>query len=60
MLEKTLLNALEAYRRGIRIEGGISWKDVTSDAGTLFAIGLSREATEQGFEYAAMISMHEL
>lgn len=46
----------EEYRN----DDGISWKDVTSDAGTLFAVGLSREATEQGFEYAAMIAMHEL
>lgn len=43
-----------------RDEDGISWKDVTPDAGTLYAVGLSHEATEQGFEYAAMVAMHEM
>lgn len=44
----------------LRNDDGISWKDVTSDAGVLYAVGLSHEATEQGFEYGAMIAMHEM
>ena len=39
---------------------GYCWVDVTSDAGTLYGIGLSREATEQGFGYAALVVLHEL
>lgn len=34
--------------------------DVTSDAGTLYAVGLSHEATEQGFAYCVMVVLHEL
>lgn len=39
---------------------GYCWVDVTSDAGKLYAVALSYEATEKGFEYAVMVALHEL
>lgn len=39
---------------------GYCWVDVTSDAGVLYGIGLSYEATEKGFVYASLVVLHEL
>ncbi len=39
---------------------GICWKNVTSYAGTLYAIGISTEAMDKGAEYTAFLFMHEL
>lgn len=39
---------------------GICWVDVTKDAGTLFAIGISCEALEYGKEYGQQVLLHEL
>lgn len=39
---------------------GYCWVDVTSDAGVLYGIGLSYEATEKGFQYSALVVLHEL
>lgn len=44
----------------LRAADGYCRVDITSDLGALYAIGLSYEATEEGFEYAAMVAMHEL
>lgn len=39
---------------------GISWKDVTTDKGELYAIGLSLEAIGRGPEYLRFLFLHEL
>lgn len=39
---------------------GYCWVDVTSDAGTLYGVALSYEATEKGFKYSVMVALHEL
>lgn len=39
---------------------GICWRDETSDAGTLFAIGISTDTLDAGPEYCAFVFLHEL
>lgn len=39
---------------------GISWRDETSDVGTLYAIGISTDALDAGPEYCAFVFLHEL
>lgn len=39
---------------------GILWKNVTSDSGTVYAVGISTEAMDKGADYTAFLFLHEL
>lgn len=43
----------------LRDDDGIAWRYCTDDD-TIFAIGVSVEALEQGMSYATMVTLHEL
>lgn len=61
------LSAIYLYRQDeqaterLRRSDAIIWKDVTLDGfGTLYAVGISLEAIEQGKEYTELLFLHEL
>ncbi len=61
------LSAIYLYRQSeqaterLRKCDGIIWKDVTTDGnGTLYAVGISLEAVEQGKTYTQFLFIHEL
>lgn len=57
------LNAIYLYRMGEqedKTHDAIIWNDVTSDIGTLYAVGISLEALARGEEYTQLVFTHEL
>lgn len=57
------LCAIYIYRQKEQVSSaydGILWKDVTTNAGVLYAVGLSTEAIAQGPEYLQGLFVHEL
>ena len=51
---------MEEQRKKAAGADGMSWRDVTGQKGTLYAIGVSVEAMDSGMEYAQFVFMHEL
>nr|CRY98062.1 hypothetical protein [uncultured prokaryote] len=57
------LSAIYLYRQSEQVDSrfdGILWKDVTTNAGVLYAVGLSVEAVAQGPQYLQRLFVHEL
>lgn len=57
------LSAIYLYRQREQVNSafdGILWKDVTTNAGTLYAVGLSVEAVGRGEMYLQRLFIHEL
>lgn len=57
------LSAIFLYRQSEQTKStvdGVLWKDVTTNAGTLYAIGVSVEAIDRGEIYLQRLFIHEL
>lgn len=57
------LSAIYLYRQFEQVDNrfdGILWKDVTTNAGVLYAVGLSVEAVAHGPQYLQRLFIHEL
>ena len=57
------LSAIYLYRQSEQVDSqfdGILWKDVTTNAGVLYAVGLSTEAVGRGEMYLQRLFIHEL
>lgn len=57
------LSAIYLYRQSEQVDSrfdGMLWKDVTTNAGVLYAVGLSVEAITQGPQYLQRLFVHEL
>ena len=57
------MSAIYLYRQSEQINSavdGVLWKDVTTNAGVLYAVGLSVEAIGRGETYLQRLFIHEL